>query len=659
MKKLILASILVAGFTISVQSQTTGLNAEQKKATKHTQKTNNDLLNYLPFSDKTDYKNAKKGFIATLEEGEIKDENGNVVYSMKQYDFIKGNAPTTANPSLWRQSELNSINGLFKVTDGVYQIRGFDLANMSLIEGDTGWIIIDPLLSPPTAKAGLELANKHLGERPVSAVIITHSHIDHFGGIRGIVDEGDVKSGKVPIYVPEGFFEHSVAENVMGGNTMGRRASYMYGNLLAKDAKGTLGTGLGQTTSTGMAGILEGTHIINKKEENHTIDGINVEFTYAPESEAPAEMMFYFPKYKAFCQAEDLNHTLHNLYTLRGAQVRNGKKWSQYIDHAIAKWGDDVVASFGSHHWPTWENKTIKTYWESQRDLYRFIHDQTLRLANNGLTPREIAEELKLPESLDKKFYNRGYYGSVSHDVRAQYQLYFGWFDGNPSNLHKLTPTDGGKKYVAFMGGADNLLSQAQKSYEKGEYRWVAEVVSHLVFAQPDNKKARYLLADAYEQLGYIAESGPWRNFYLSGAFELRNGVKELPTPNTAGPDMVRGMTTELFFNFLAMKFVGTDADAAKMKYTFNITMPDVNEKVALIIGNGTVTPRIGSHVKGNVTADITLNRSDLDKINLGEAKFDDLLKTKKINIKGNTDAFTQFLSKIDNFKFWFNIIEP
>ncbi|MCD1117215.1 alkyl/aryl-sulfatase [Chryseobacterium turcicum] len=659
MKKLILDSLIVVVSTASIQGQTIKLDAKQKEATVHTKKTNNDLLSYLPFGDKTDFDNARKGFIATLDEGEIKDENGNVVYSMKQYDFIKGNAPATTNPSLWRQSELNSINGLFKVTDGVYQIRGFDLANMSLIEGNTGWIIVDPLLSPSTAKAGLDLANKHLGKRPVAAIIITHSHIDHFGGVRGIVDEADVKSGKVPIYVPEGFFEHSVAENVMGGNTMGRRASYMYGNLLAKDAKGTLGTGLGQTTSTGMAGILDGTHIINKKEESHTIDGIEVEFTYAPESEAPAEMMFYFPKYKAFCQAEDLNHTLHNLYTLRGAQVRNGKKWSQYIDHAIAKWGDNVTASFGSHHWPTWDNKNIRIYWESQRDLYRFIHDQTLRLANNGFTPREIAEMLKLPESLDKKFYNRGYYGSVSHDVRAQYQLYFGWFDGNPSNLNKLTPTDGGKKYVEFMGGANNLLAQAQKSYDKGEYRWVAEVVSHLVFAEPNNKNARYLLADAYEQLGYIAESGPWRNFYISGALELRNGVRELPTPNTAGPDMIKGMTTELFFNFLAMKFIGTDAEASKMKYNFNITMPDVNEKLALIVGNGTVTPRIGSHVKNDITADITLNRSDLDRINLGETSFNDLLKSKKIKIKGDEAAFAKFLSKIDNFKFWFNIVEP
>lgn len=632
----------------------------QKEASVFTQTTNNKLLNYLPFSDRKDYENAQKGFIATLESGEIKDANGNIIYSMKQYDFIKGDAPTSTNPSLWRQSELNSINGLFEVTEGVYQIRGFDLANMSLIKGEKGWIIVDPLLSPETAKAGLDLANKELGERPVTGVIITHSHIDHFGGIRGIVDEADVLSGKIPIYVPEGFFEHSISENVMGGNTMGRRASYMYGNLLPKDEKGTLGTGLGQTTSTGLAGILEGTDIINELNgENRTIDGIQVDFIFTPESEAPAEMMFYFPKYKAFCQAEDLNHTLHNLYTLRGAQVRNGQKWSQYIDLAIAKWGNEVESSFGSHHWPTWENENITAYWESQRDLYRFIHDQTLRLANNGFTPREIAEMLKLPESLDKEFANRGYYGSVSHDIRAQYQLYFGWFDGNPANLHKLTPKDGGAKYVEFMGGADNLLSQAKKSYDKGEYRWVAEVVNHLVFSDPQNQDARNLLADAYEQMGYQAESGPWRNFYLSGATELRNGTKVLPSPNTAGPDMIRGMSLDLFFNFMAMKFKGTDTDAAKMEYNFNIILPDVKNKVALIIANGVVTPRIGSNVTENITATITIDRKDLDRVSLGEVTYEELIKNGTIKIQGNQEAFSNFLNKLDLFNFWFNIIEP
>lgn len=638
-------------------------NAEsnQKEATDFTKKLNDDLLAYLPFGDTTDYANARRGFIATLPEGEIKDDKGNVVYSMKQYDFIHGKAPSTTNPSLWRQSELNSINGLFEVTKGIYQIRNFDLSNMSLIAGNKGWIVIDPLVSLETAKAGLALANEKLGARPVTAIIFTHSHVDHFGGVRGIVSEADVKSGKVPVYVPQGFMEHAVSENVMGGNTMGRRASYMYGNILPKDEKGTLGSGLGQTTSSGLAGIFDGTVVINElKGVTKMVDGKKVEFIYTPESEAPAEMMLYFYDYKAFCQAENLSHTLHNLYTLRGAQVRNGQKWSQYIDLALEKWGDDVQFSFGSHHWPTWDNQNIVPYWESQRDLYRFIHDQTLRLANEGNTPVEIAEMLKLPESLDKQFYNRGYYGSLSHNVRAQYQLYFGWFDGVPANLNKLTPEDGGKKYVEFMGGADALLKKAKESYDKGEYRWVAEVVNHLVFADPQNKNARNLLADAYEQLGYQAESGPWRNFYLSGAKELRTGVKQMATPNLeASLDIVQAMSLDLFFNYIAMCFKGTEPEAAKMKYNFNLNFPDVKQKAALIISNGAMTPRIGSNVTKDVTATITVNRTDLDKITLGQAKFEDLVNKGSIKIDGDAEAFKKAMSMVESFNFWFNIIEP
>lgn len=667
MKKTILSTSIICMMAVMgckpVQNQKSNgeANAEsnQKEATDFTKKLNDDLLAYLPFGDTTDYANARRGFIATLPEGEIKDDKGNVVYSMKQYDFIHGKAPSTTNPSLWRQSELNSINGLFEVTKGIYQIRNFDLSNMSLIAGNKGWIVIDPLVSPETAKAGLALANEKLGARPVSAIIFTHSHIDHFGGVRGIVSEADVKSGKVPVYVPQGFMEHAVSENIMGGNTMGRRASYMYGNILPKDEKGTLGAGLGQTTSSGLAGIFDGTVVINElKGVTKMVDGKKVEFIYTPESEAPAEMMFYFYDYKAFCQAEDLSHTLHNLYTLRGAQVRNGQKWSQYIDLALEKWGDDVQFSFGSHHWPTWDNQNIVPYWESQRDLYRFIHDQTLRLANEGNTPVEIAEMLKLPESLDKQFYNRGYYGSLSHNVRAQYQLYFGWFDGVPANLNKLTPEDGGKKYVEFMGGADALLKKAKESYDKGEYRWVAEVVNHLVFADPQNKNARNLLADAYEQLGYQAESGPWRNFYLSGAKELRTGVKQMATPKTS-PDIVQAMSLDLFFNYIAMRFKGTEPEAAKMKYNFNLNFPDVKQKAALIISNGAMTPRIGSNVTKDVTATITVNRTDLDKITLGQAKFEDLVNKGSIKIDGDAEAFKKAMSMVESFNFWFNIIEP
>lgn len=650
-------SVWVSFITVA-SSYSQRLNADKKEATSYTKAINQAILDYLPFTDQTDYNNAKKGFIATLDEGIIKLPDGSTSYSMDQFNFIKGKAPATANPSLWRQSELNAINGLFKVTDGIYQVRGFDLANMTFIEGKSGWIVIDPLTVAETAKAAMDLVDRELGKKPVKAVLLSHSHIDHFGGVKGIASEADVKNGNIKIYAPKDFFEHSISENVMAGNAMSRRAYYMYGNLLAKDEKGTYGSGLGPTTGYGLPGIYEATNIIsNEAGQTETVDGVKIEFIYTPESEAPAEMMFYFPEQKAMCQAENISHTLHNLYTLRGAQVRNGQKWSKYIDKTITKWGDKAEVSFGSHHWPIWGNAAINEYWEKQRDLYRYIHDQTLRLANQGNTPLEIAEMLKLPPSLDKEFYNRGYYGTVSHNAKAQYQLYFGWFDGNPSNLHPLPPAEAAKNYVEFMGGAEKLIQKSMESYKKGEYRWVAEVMKHLVFADPSNKQGRYLLADVYEQLGYQAESGPWRNFYLSGAEELRQGIKPLATRGTASPDIIKGMSTELYFNYLGMQFKGNEN--SDLKYNFNVDLIDTNEKVGVVVSNGAVIPRVGEFVKENVTSTIHVKRSDLDKVSLGETNFEDLIKNGKLTIEGDQKAFFNFLSKMDQFEFWFNIIEP
>jgi alkyl sulfatase BDS1-like metallo-beta-lactamase superfamily hydrolase len=446
----------------------------------------------------------------------------------------------------------------------------------------------------------------------------------------------------------------------MAGNTMSRRAAYMYGNLLPKCSDGSLGSGLGTTTAKGLTGIVEPSDIISALDgETKIIDGVKVEFFYTPESEAPAEMMFYFPEMKAFCQAECINHTLHNLYTLRGAQVRDGQKWSKYIDKSIAKYGDDVEVSFGTHHWPTWGNKDINTFWEKQRDLYRFIHDQTLRMANEGYTSTEIAEMLKLPESLDKEFYNRGYYGSVSHDAKAQYQLYFGWFDGNPSNLNPLPPSEAGAKYVEMMGGANEVISKSKTYYDKGDYRWVAEVLKHVVFSDPKNQKARNLLADAYEQMGYSSESGPWRNFYLTGAQELRAGVTKFTIGGTSSPDMIKGMSSELFFNYLAMRYKGTEENTKR--YNFNIDLTDTKEKIALLLSNGAVTTRVGATLTKDVTANITVSRMDLAILTAPSSKItvDDLIKNGRLIINGDEAAFKQFLSQIDNFDFWFNIVTP
>ncbi|MFC5872043.1 Alkyl sulfatase BDS1, metallo-beta-lactamase superfamily [Chryseobacterium arachidis] len=654
----LLGTAIVTGVSFC-QAQNKKTSIAEKQSTSYTEKSNNALTAYLPFNDNTDFDNAQKGLIATLPSGEIKDSEGNISYSVKAFDFLKSDAPTTANPSLWRQSRLNAVSGLFKVTDNIYQIRGFDLANMTLVKGKTGWIVIDPLTVQETALAGMELVKKHIGDFPVKAVLLTHSHIDHFGGMRAFINEKDIQSGAIKVYAPEGFFEHSISENVMGGNAMSRRAAYMYGNLLPKSAVGSLGSGLGTTTAKGSTGILEPTDIISKQDgETKIIDGVKIEFIYTPESEAPAEMMFYFPEFKAFCQAENISHTLHNLYTLRGAQVRNGLKWSSYIDKSIQKFGDQVEVSFGSHHWPVWGNDNIIKFWENQRDMYRFIHDQTLRLANQGYTPTEIAEILTLPDELNKQFYNRGYYGSVSHDVKAQYQLYFGWFDGNPSNLNPLPPSEAGAKYVEFMGGAENVLKQAKKSYDKGEYRWVAEVLKHLVFADSKNQEAKNLLADSYEQLGYMSESGPWRNFYLTGASELRNGKKNISRGGTTSKDMISGMSSELFFDYLAMRYKGTDY--FKDQFNFNILLTDRNEKVGLIVKNGMVTPRIGTFLKNNITATISVSRNDLAILTAGNnSKVNEYIKNGKIKIEGNADAFNQFIQHIDNFDPWFNIVEP
>ncbi|PQJ19592.1 alkyl/aryl-sulfatase [Tenacibaculum sp. SG-28] len=639
----------------SKETQQTKTNLE---ATKYTIAKQKEIQNYLNFNDSTDFKNAQKGFLATIADGVILKEDKTVSYSMEQFKFLNKDAPNTANPSLWRQSQLIAINGLFEVTEGIYQIRGFDLANMTLIKGKTGWIIIDPLTVPETVKAAMELVDKTLGKLPVKAVIFTHSHVDHFGGVKGLLSSEDVTSGKIEVLAPEGFFEHSISENVMAGNAMTRRATYMYGNLLPKTDTGSLGSGLGTTSAKGNTGIVKPSRIISASSKfSQMVDGIEIQFIYTPESEAPAEMMFYFPSYKAFCQSENLSHTLHNLYTLRGAQVRNGQKWSRYIDECIAAWGEEMIVSFGSHHWPTWGNENIIPYLEKQRDTYRFIHDQTLRLANQGYTPIELAKMIKLPENLNKEFYNRGYYGSVSHDVKAQYQLYFGWFDGNPANLDPHTPEDSGKRFVEMMGGEAVVLKKSKEYYDKGDYRWVAQCLNNLVFANPNNQEAKNLLADAYQQLGYQAESGPWRNFYLTGAKELRTPVKKINMGSTATPDMIKGMDTQLYFEYLGMRFKGYEN--ADLKYNFNINLTDTNEKLALIVSNGSVMPRMGKHVAKNITATINMSRSDLNKVSLGEANFADLLKNKQIAIDGDAKAFTNLLSKIDAFEFWFNIVQP
>ncbi|TKU41342.1 MBL fold metallo-hydrolase [Citrobacter sp. wls757] len=629
-----------------------------KDATAQTKSANDALYGQLPFTDKTDFINAHKGFIAPLPSELIKGKQGNVVWDPQQYAFIKEGekAPDTVNPSLWRQSQLINIGGLFQVTDGVYQIRNLDLSNMTIMEGKEGITVIDPLVSAETAKVGMDLYYKNRGKRPVVAVIYTHSHVDHYGGVRGVIDEADVKSGKVKVYAPAGFMKEAVSENIMAGNAMSRRASYMYGNLLKPDAKGQVGAGLGTTTSAGTVTLIEPTNYITHTGQKEVIDGLTYDFMMAPGSEAPSEMLWYVEEKGMIEAAEDVTHTLHNTYSLRGAKIRDPLAWSKYINDVIGRWGGKANIIIAQHHWPTWGNENVVKLMKSQRDMYRYINDQTLRMVNQGLTRDEIAANFKLPSGLEKSWASRGYYGSVSHDVKATYVFYLGWFNGNPATLNELPPVDAAKKYVDYMGGADAIMQKAKTDYAQGNYRWVAQVTNNIVFADPSNKEARNLEADALEQMGYQAESGPWRNFYLTGAQELRNGVVKGATPNTASPDTVKAMSPEMFFDYLAVHINGEKA--ANAQAVFNVDLGADGGKYKLELENGVLNHSADAQAS-NADASITLNRATLNKIILKEESLKQAEEKGDVQISGNHAKLDEFLGYLDSFDFWFNMVTP
>ncbi|MBX7254167.1 MAG: MBL fold metallo-hydrolase [Candidatus Promineofilum sp.] len=630
----------------------------QKDATPFTEAANKTLLNELHWEDTRDFEAAARGFIASLDEPVITDSDGRPAWNLAAYPFLEEEtAPPSVNPSLWRISRLNALyHGLFQVTDGIYQIRGFDLSVMSIVETDNGYIVIDPLVTIPTAKAGMELVYRHLGQKPIVAVIYTHSHIDHWGGVKGVISEDDVHAGKVRIIAPEHFLEHAISENVIAGNVMSRRASYMYGNLVPKGVKGQIGTGLGQTTSSGLPSLIAPTDSITATGQTMTIDGLEIEFQMTPGAEAPAEFNFLFPKYRALCMAENCSHNMHNLYTLRGAQVRDPKIWAAYLDEAIDRFAGRYDLIFASHHWPTWGYEACIDYLKKQRDMYKYLHDETLRLANQGYTILEIPEIIELPAELFRAWYNRGYYGSVNHNVKAVYQRYLGFFDGNPANLHPLPPEAAGKLYVDLAGGADALLAKAQQAFDEGNYRWVAQVVNHLVFADPDNQAARQLQADALEQMGYQAESGPWRNFYLSGAKELRDGVLDLPAPKALSPDTVRATPLDMFFDLLAVRLIGPRAVGKTI--VLNTHFTDIDERYVLTVENGVLNHARGKHAD-HADASLTTTRATLDQIALGEATAAEKLAAGEATIEGDPTKFVEFLSLLDTFEFWFNIVTP
>jgi len=533
-------------------------------------------------TDRTDFENANRGLIARLEPGVITAADGKVVYDADVYTrTLEGDCPDTAHPSLWRQSQLTAIQGLFEVTEGIYQLRGIELSNMTLVEGDAGVIVIDPAVSAEVAAAGLALYRAHRGERPVTAVIYTHSHIDHFGGVLGVVDADT----DVPIVAPAGFLEHAVSENVYAGVAMLRRGMFHTGMGLPVSATGTIGVGLGPGTSTGTVGLIAPTLDITHTGQQETLDGVRIAFQITPGTEAPSEMNFHFPDKRALCLAENVTHNLHNLLTLRGAEVRDARSWSRYINEALDLFADDTDVAFASHHWPTWGSDDVVKLMTEQRDLYAFLHDQTLRLMNQGLVGSEIAEVIEMPPALEATWHTHGYYGSVSHNVKAIYQRYLGWYDGNPAHLWQHPPEAAASRYVRIIGGIDATVARAQEFADTGDLRFAAELASHAVFADPSHDAARTLLSDVFTRLGYGSECGTWRNNYLTGAQELGGQVV---TSMVSSAGMASALTITQLFDSLAIRIDGMRAWDTTASIRWHFT--DTGETYRMALSNGVLT---------------------------------------------------------------------
>ena len=649
--------------------QELNLNSEPKAATSKTIEVNSAMYSLLDFEDTSEYENATRGLIDAPEMLELKDANGNVIWSQKAYGFLDDyeKAPDTVNPSLWENTRNNHAYGLFEVQDGIYQVRGYDMANLTLIESDTGWIVFDPLMSVECTQAAMQLVEKNLGQRPVKAVIISHCHVDHYGGIKGIMNSEDaadsslslkeqLNSGKIPVIVPEGFTEHAVAENLYAGKAMGRRANYQYGVLLEAGVTGKLAMGIGIGQSTGTVSFIMPTYEITATGETYVIDGVELEFQLTPGTEAPAEMNTWFPEFRALWVAENCTGTLHNLYTLRGAQVRDGAAWAKYITEAISRYGSEAEVTFQSHNWPHWGNDVVVEYLENNAAIYQFINDQTLTYINQGYTSDEISNMIQLPEALEKVWYTRQYYGTLSHNSKAVYQKYMGWYDANPVNLNPLTPSDSAKKWVEYLGDTDQVLRMAKADFDKGEYQWVAEVTNTIVFAEPENEAARLLCADALEQLGYQAESGPWRNAYLTAALELRHGNSSADAVQAlSNGDLQKEMTADMLFGYMGITL---DKSAlADRNFTMQFTLPNINEHYTLQVKNGVLL------VYENRTAEQTDVSVVCPKNALLYLMAGNVEAFKQVAaIEGDVELLTLFaenLTQISNAFNGFNIVEP
>jgi linear primary-alkylsulfatase len=648
-------TIVLSSFSVNA-AELQHFHPKGKMPSQYTIDLQKGLRQSLPFDDQKDIEEARRGFIAAPPYRQIMAEKGHVAWDIGKYDFLleEGQDFDSIHPSLQRQAILNMHYGLFEVIPGIYQVRGYDLANISFIKSDTGWIVFDPLTAKETAAAALKFINEQLGERPVVAVVYSHSHADHFGGVRGVVDEKDVQSGKVKIVAPVGFMDHAVAENVYAGNAMNRRLFYQYGVLLPASPYGHVDQSIGKGTAAGNMGLIPPTVIIEKDIEEMTVDGVRMIFQNTPGTEAPAEMNTYFPDLKAFWAAENIVGTIHNIYTLRGALVRDALEWSKQINKALYLFGQEAEVMFASHSWPRWGNDRIQEVMKGQRDTYANLNNGVLHLANQGVTINQVHNVYEVPKSLQQQWYARSYHGSVQHNSRAVINRYLGYWDGNPTTLIPLSPEDSASLYVEMMEGAEKIIAKGKDLYDQGQYRLAQEILNKLVYAEPGNQTAKDLLADVFEQIGYQQESPSVRNSFLAAALELRSGIPTGASPKSSGPDVIRAMTTELWLDFLGVRLDSHKADGRVFK--INLVTPDNGEKFVVELSNGTLT-NIKGYKADDADLTVTINREDLVMTMMGAVSFDDQIKAGKATLNGNRQVYEDLKTLLVHFDLGFEMM--
>lgn len=646
--RVLLAAVLTGSAVTSVMAA---------PASQATQLRHEEWMRTLPLHDTQDFADANRGLIHREPSLLIKGEEGNVVWDLDSYkSFITQDtdAPPTVHPGLWRMSQLNLLDGLYKVTEHIYQVRGYDLSNITFVRGKTGWIVFDVGTSTETAAAAYALIQKHVEEAPIRAVIYSHSHIDHYAGAKGIVDQRAVDAGEVEVIAPNGFLEHAISEGVIAGNAMKRRATYMYGAFLPRGPEHGVGSGLGMTNPLGTISLIAPTRSVSSTGESLVVDGVEMVMQLTPGTEAPVEMNTYLPQFRAMWMAENTSNTMHNILSLRGTQVRDARQWARYISETMELFGDRTDVKFQAHHWPVWGNERVKDYLAKQRDLYKYIHDRTVNLMNKGYTGEEIAELIELPKALRDHWPARGYYGTLKHNARAVYQYYMGWYDAHPSTLDVLPPVEAARKYVEYIG-REHLLNRAQQDFDRGEYRWVAMVLKHAVFADPEDQQARLLLAAAYEQLGYQAESGPWRSIYLQGALELRHQGSTPPQPAGNNADMIAALTPEMLFDLMAVRLNEDKAKDRTLVVAFRLT--DLDRTYTVSLGNSVLNYSTSSDTPAEATVEIT--QSDFKLIQAKALDWKSALQSGRAKISGSANTLMEFASLFEEPQLWFNIVTP